>query len=398
VNSFVSLTGCTVLFQARSYNKTTSTSTTTTTTHRTSFSHHNCFYLSSSSLYKKLNLNFNPITVKFKFKMRFIFGSSLVVVVAVTAVAIIDVTTTVEASASASASASIRVQHEQQHNDKQPQRSQGVRSPRSHRSHRRLSLPKDTECTLYKKDTQWEDGHADEVWSCEFTKEQATVMEAGLNTSTLGIVDMIDIDSIITKEELDSTGIISGTSVLKSSSLVVEKSNETGGMKLIVPESSSYEVKELSEDDRRHYKARRARRRSLQVQQSVVETVDYVGHRNLANSKGTLDTLVVRVKANNGSEPASEMQLYEDIFADSVCLKSQYAACSKDQLIINPAPGYGSPTSSTSGEFTGIVTVEVDVDSSKRDVLQDNALSVSESQYGPLSQNFDLVMYCQPGK
>ena len=37
-------------------------------------------------------------------------------------------------------------------------------------SHRRLSLPVDTEKTLYKKYTRWEDGRDDEVWCCEFTE------------------------------------------------------------------------------------------------------------------------------------------------------------------------------------------------------------------------------------
>jgi hypothetical protein len=147
-------------------------------------------------------------------------------------------------------------------------------------------------------------------------------MKAGLDISkgSAGfIVDMIDtpcIYSIITKNELDQTGVISGTAVLTSSLLEIEQSN--GEIKLILPESASNKVKELPEDDRRHYKARRARRRALALQSGR----DH-GHRNLVSSTtGTLETLVVRVQANNGKQPALEMPLYEDIFSDSVCLKT----------------------------------------------------------------------------
>jgi hypothetical protein len=141
-------------------------------------------------------------------------------------------------------------------------------------SHRRLSLPVDTECTLYKKGTQWEDGRDDEVWSCEFTKEQVTKMEEGLDTSA-GVIDMLDIDGI-SREELDDTGIISGTGILISSTLLVQQSNDgIGEIKLVVPKSSSYLVKKLPEDDRRHYNSRKRARRVLQQSGRLFRT-----HRN----------------------------------------------------------------------------------------------------------------------
>jgi hypothetical protein len=264
---------------------------------------------------------------------------------------------------------------------------QGCRTVRS------LALPEDTACTLYQKDTQWEDGHDDQVWSCEFTKEHTALMEAGGLDTSAGINDMLEIDSIAANEIIDDAGVISGTAILQSSDFKLKQCNGAGVIKLVVPKDDTlYEIKELSEDDRRHYKARRARRRALSLQSGR----DY-GHRNLVDSKGTFETLVVRVKASNGKEPAgSEMELYEDIFNDSSSLRSQYAACSKDQLIFNPAQGYGSPVTGNSDTNTGVVTVNVDVDSSDFQVLETSAFSKASETYGTLSPQFDLVIFCQP--
>jgi hypothetical protein len=261
---------------------------------------------------------------------------------------------------------------------------------------RRLLLPADTECTFYVKHIQWEDGHDGQECSCEFTLEQATLIEAGLDTST-GIVPMIDIDSNATNTLLGAGAAISGAAILRSSDFIVERCSVTGEMKLIVPEDAQlYVLQKLSEDDSRHYKARRARRRALSLQSGR----DY-GHRNLAPSAGTLETLVVRVIANNGVQPASEMQLYDDIFDDSSSLKSQYSGCSKGQMNIIPAEGYGSSTAGTNGggnsDNTGIVTVNVGVDSTDRPILETNAFAAAEKKVGgTLKDQFDLVIFCQP--
>ena len=306
--------------------------------------------------------------------MKLLFGSSLLLVAA--AFAIVDVTM-VEASAS------IRGQQQQ----------------KQQRSHRRLSLPSGTECIPYLKDTQWPDGRKDEKWGCAFALEDAALLEAGLSAEPGFIDDIVDIDSVTTNEELDETGIISGAAVLISSSLVIEQSIETGEMKLIVPDSTLYEVRVLPEDDRRHYKARRARRRALRVQQQSGGT-QHDWKRHLASSNGVLEALVIRVRANDNDalQPASEMQLYDDIFDDAVCLRSQYAACSKDQLIINPVSEYGSTVADSNfTSTTGIVTIDIEIGNpSNKDALQASALSVATNTYRSLSDVADLVIFCQP--
>jgi hypothetical protein len=324
-------------------------------------------------------------------KMRFLFDWTMVLLLLLLLL-IVTVTVTTTAKPS-NRIRGARQDHPHKHGARQEQNKQQDQGRRHH-------LPADTECTLYKKDTQWGDGHKDTVWSCEFTTEQVTVMEAGLGLdSSAGIMDMLDVDSITTNELIDDAGVISGTTILKSSDLTVEPCNETGVMKLVVPKDVKlYVLEELSEDDGRHYTARRARRRTSALQSGR----DY-GHRNLANSMGILETLVVRVIANNGNEPASEMQLYDDIFEDSSSLKSQYGECSKDQLTIIPAPGYGSSTEGTTGagnsDRTGIVNVNVDVESSSdRTILELSAVSAAEKTYGILKDNYDLVLFCQPSK
>jgi hypothetical protein len=257
----------------------------------------------------------------------------------------------------------------------------------------RLLLPADTECLLLRRESQLGNGRGNSVWCCEFTTEQATVIEAGLDTST-GIVSMISIDSDATNALIDAGGVISGTAIIRSSNLRVEQYSATGVMSLVVPEDVKlYALQKLPEDDSRHYKARRARALALQSGRDS-------GHRDLAPSTGTLETLVVRVIANNGVQPPSEMQLYDDIFDDSSSLKSQYGGCSKGQLNIIPTERYGSSTAGTTGggnsERTGIVTVKVDVDSFDRLSIEPFALAAAEAAVdGPLS-NFGLVIFCHP--
>ena len=271
---------------------------------------------------------------------------------------------------------------------------------RNRRRRRRLSLPANTECVFYIKDTQWEDGHHDQECACEFTTEQATFIEAGLDTtsSTGGsIVPMINIDSTATTACSDAGGLISGGAIIRSSDFTVEQSIETGEMKLIIPKAAQlYVLQELSEDDNRHYKARRARRRAV-----ALHSGRDVGHRNLASSTGTFEILVVRVKANKGAQPASEMQLYDDIFDDRSSLKSQYYNCSKAQMNIIPAEGYGASTAGTTGDGnsdrTGIVTVtvDIDVDENSREPLEKNAFTAATKLVGGPLSNFDLVIFCQ---
>merc|ERR1712014_101899 len=112
--------------------------------------------------------------------------------------------------------------------------------------------------------------------------------------------------------------------------------------------------------------------------------------RSLADSNpGKLKTLVVRVVDSNGSSGSTESQLVDDVFTDEFSLKTGYAMCSKDQLIIQPATGNNKIKN-------GIVTVNIDVQASAgQNALQNAAFNKAWSELGGLN-DWDLVMFCQP--
>jgi len=113
---------------------------------------------------------------------------------------------------------------------------------------------------------------------------------------------------------------------------------------------------------------------------------------------GSLNTLVVRVVAND-SQPPIATALSEDIFNDPYCLKSQYAACSYGKLTIQEyEPGDG--ISNVPTVAPGIVEVNI----------QTNAIGLSKESIEDLAKAelnklldtddpgsmFDIVMFCMP--
>lgn len=117
---------------------------------------------------------------------------------------------------------------------------------------------------------------------------------------------------------------------------------------------------------------------------------------------GEFTTLVIRVIAENGIEPTNDMTTTQNnAFYDKVCLKSQYAACSKNQLIIKPFEG-----KTTTGETIekGVVNVQVDINptskggkgNGNREKLASRASQMAEKKLGNLKKQFDLVLFCLP--
>jgi len=115
---------------------------------------------------------------------------------------------------------------------------------------------------------------------------------------------------------------------------------------------------------------------------------------------GSLDTLVVRVVANDSQPPTAEA-LSEDIFNDSYCLKSQYAACSYGKLTIQEyLPGSGISNVPTVAGAPGIVEVNVQTNAigNTKETIQDLAkaeLNKLLDTNDPGSM-FDIVMFCMP--
>lgn len=239
----------------------------------------------------------------------------------------------------------------------------------SHRRRRRLQLGSttDEDCVLVLKAIDYEDhGNDEDVWACEFQHDFA---EEQLNGN-----DFIDIS--IPKEVIDELHPVSGASILKADDAFVEESLHTKEMAIHIPEDGEIQVEQLDETHERHYKQRR-----LKEQRAL---------RSLADSSpGELSVLVVRVVDSNGSASSTKAQLVDDIFTDEFSLKSGYAMCSKDQLIIQPASGNNQISN-------GIVTVNLDIPASRgQNALQNSALQAASSKLGSLSQ-WDLVMFCQP--
>ena len=124
---------------------------------------------------------------------------------------------------------------------------------------------------------------------------------------------------------------------------------------------------------------------------------------------GTESILVVRVIASNANTTLSEQELSDNIFGtgnDAVNLKSQYAACSHDQLLIEPTPDqsyYTTIETETDHQqhniINGVTTVHVNVNTSEGDTIMRNAITRA------LNYNFSVnsptllanrVMYCLP--
>ena len=242
-------------------------------------------------------------------------------------------------------------------------------------------LEDNSECVLYLKMVSFEDGTDEESWSCEFTHAYAKEHFGGRD-----IFDIIG----VSKEEIEAQYPVSGETVMRTSGARVEQRSPssnphddddltTGGgvddIILVVPDSSSVVFESLNEIDVRHHRRRLATRNT-----------------------GVVKTLVLRPVAPNGAVVAlSAAQLRNDIFEDTMCLKSQLAACSYQQVDIQPVATVGDG---------GIVDVALDINpiedgtrNGNRGELAANAMAKAKELFGgdeEFSSQFDLVLSCLP--
>eukprot|EP00536_Pseudo-nitzschia_multiseries_P015233 jgi/Psemu1/327832/estExt_fgenesh1_pg.C_8430001 len=133
-----------------------------------------------------------------------------------------------------------------------------------------------------------------------------------------------------------------------------------------------------------------------QNQQQLPSLSERHGRHLVASSSGNLTALVVRIVAQNGTEPTDSLETTRNnVFGDDVCLKSQFAACSKDQLIIEPFEGNTTTGVPVHG---GVINVRVDLNpsgSNKKKFLKRSNFAANE-QLGNLEEQFDLVLFCIP--
>lgn len=121
--------------------------------------------------------------------------------------------------------------------------------------------------------------------------------------------------------------------------------------------------------------------------------------RRLASPTGTLNTLVVRVNANDNSPPPAT-DLSEDIFGDEYCLKSQYNKCSYGKLQIQEyVPGTVSDVP-TAFEAPGVIDIYVDANAEGNyyQNMQSLANTALQEKLGTPNPGsiFDLVLFCMP--
>jgi len=219
--------------------------------------------------------------------------------------------------------------------------------PNGDETRRRRHLESGNECLLVLKDIQFEDNTIEEDnWACEFPYARAKLDFNGR--------EFMDID--VPKAVIDEMGAVSGASILKTRGAFIEESLKTNEMIMHVPDDAQMKVETLHKNDPRHYKQRRMKSdRAL---------------RQLAESgPRTLSVLVVRVVAADDAQiSATNEQLKDDIFTDEFSLKTGYAQCSKDQLIIEPAEG--------NGVSDGIITIKIDINAvdGNKNLLQQEVL------------------------
>lgn len=246
------------------------------------------------------------------------------------------------------------------------------------RSSRRRYLLEDDECecVLYLKGIEYGNHSGTTSWSCEFPTEVA---------NKFGGLEIMDIEGL-SKQTIGSA--VSGEAILKSCRAYVEHSTESDEVTMFITDEKSVKIESLSEDDPRHHKQRRSRRRKL-----------YYGPGK--NTFGSFRTLVVRIVDGAGNQPnADPAQLRKDVFDDNgINARTQFAACSQNQMTIEPVPEVGD---------NGVVTITIPAIASpppegsyegNHKVLAYQALQVAEATYGGphgLQNQYDFVMFCLP--
>ncbi|OEU21581.1 hypothetical protein FRACYDRAFT_235207 [Fragilariopsis cylindrus CCMP1102] len=287
-----------------------------------------------------------------------------------------------------SSTTSLSFDEEEEAEESQQQQQQYHTNTDADADHHRYLLPASlldqniAECVLYLKDVQWEDGHADESWCCQFTTTTTSGsngnndnISSSMTQQSFGASGMMNNNIIniegIPKEIIDSYRPISGGSILKINIGNDSSSHNPllGEMKLIITNDTKYVIEDLKENDYRHYKSRRRRRRSrsrrnLAQQQHQDDDNDddtNEGNRNLADTTGRLEALVIRVVSRSGKQPSgSAQELYDDIFNDNVCLRSQYLACSKNQLDISAT----QKQKYKRNNVNGVIDIQIDIEPS----------------------------------
>ncbi|VEU38829.1 unnamed protein product [Pseudo-nitzschia multistriata] len=253
------------------------------------------------------------------------------------------------------------------------------------RNGRRHLLNPGFECTLYVKTIEFEDGHNEETLSCELAPQTMVAMAAHDDQGNpisfpTGVSEIIDIEGV-EKERMEQIGAISGATVMRLSEGYIE---EGGHPVLVVPSEATVDIEKISDSDERHF---RNRHRSRQR------------HRQLAKTTGNLKTLVLRVVDGSGTAPElSTAKLRDDLFTDSLSLKTQYKACSNGRIDIIER-GIVDVKVKEIAQVTKVMYNGRPLELGNNSELEKQARKIASNRYaggGDLSAKFDLVIYCLP--
>jgi len=200
-------------------------------------------------------------------------------------------------------------------------------------THRHLEQG-NADCLMVQRDTQFESHQEIEglsrVWVCEFP---FAVAQSRLKGRVFIDIDTDDVPMAL----INSMGAQSGASILRTTGAYIEETLDTGAMKMHIPPTASMEVVSIDSEHGSQHKRRLA-----------------------SPNPGTLSVLVVKVIDSAGAKiPATNAQLYSDIFTDQYSLKTGYESCSKDQLIMEPA---ADRNDGESGVVDGITSVVLDIE------------------------------------
>lgn len=235
----------------------------------------------------------------------------------------------------------------------------------------RRHLVQESTCTLYKKCVTYPptdehpDGHHHDSWVCQLNDEDSDRMQ-------VQFVDIVETNTL-------SPAIANATSG-ESQLTVSEAIIDTESPRMFIPKDAKFSVTDSNVIDVEPRDRRNEKRRRLSAKPPT---------------KGTLKTLVIRLKDNKNRQPPSTSQLKNDVFDDAVSLKSQTQACSYGKLKIEPFTG---KTPSNRQISNGIVDVQMDFDMASGTSGKDQkAMQAAKAQLGDLNDpRFDLLIFCFP--
>jgi hypothetical protein len=234
------------------------------------------------------------------------------------------------------------------------------------------------ECLLLLRGTHFEDRTTLHEWTCSF--------DGGYPVLVVGTGAAGDKNEDI-KTYLDAHGAKSGKTmmVLSKANFATKKASEGEG-RLVVAVEQVLGLEDNDNDNDNDSRLSTEKRNS--------------NRQGLPQPRGTLDTLVLRVNSLDYNAPAA-IALSEDIFNDPVCLKSQFATCSYNEMQIQEyIPGNGISNVPTVANAPGVVEVNlnknVDGESPYNNAFSAYYQAATLFGVTSLSSLFDLVLVCMP--